>query len=819
MSTFKLSRITSKFDRGIYKIYQFGYDENNEFVTKVDNFKDYFFYSAKHIDDILDIKQFDCSDTTIFSSLYEEDVFKVHYTSIKMRNEISKKYPGRIFECDKSPEFNFVLDKGLEWSDYRNVMYFDIETWYDPENPRDNMPEKAKQPITSLQCYLPNKGKYFVFAWHPEHTKDYEEPKIVNKGEYVYMLCKDEESMILGFINMLNMMKVDVISGWYSAGYDLPYIVNRCRVLGLPYENLSPIKDVYIRKRGDYWKVNIKGLDHIDMMEGVKDMGYNLPNYKLATAVKEIVGESGLDKLTDVTWKDWKTNFKGFIEYGIRDVEILKEINDKINIFGLYTTIQQIANLDSLGLVFYKSMIVDNYILKEFHNNLIFPMRRNGRKQQYTGAIVFNPTEPGAHDDVTVMDYTSLYPTSIMSFNLSPETFIASEKGCNQIGVNIEDVVQQLKTDNIKYVDTGKHSDLFGERYLFYSQDHKLGLLPYVLKKLFLKRVEINRALKAGEYSGDEKVAMDKRQWAYKLILNSAYGAMGFNFFRLYKPEVADAITFFARQALKFAVLEFQGYGHKTLYGDTDSIFVKSAGANEEQMVKKLDVFNESLKENLVKKYNTGLQDEYMLMDLKFEYDMEKIYFGNSKKRYYGIVRDTGKKYIRGMNIIRKDTPEFMKGALNKIAEFAVREQLTLNHVIALRKKIESVDYKLIGISKSFTKKFNEYIKTMPQHVKASLWANKRLETTINNTDNPYLFYIKSNCEEEIKPRDRQTAICLNEEDLGFIDSRKDVFEIDYDKFFEKQVIDQLKEFKYIDSVKVILEEYKEIIKQEKLVK
>ena len=99
------------------------------------------------------------------------------------------------------------------------------------------------------------------------------------------------------------------------------------------------------------------------------------------------------------------------------------------------------------------------------------------------------------------------------------------------------------------------------------------------------------------------------------------------------------------------------------------------------------------------------------------------------RKDTTGIVRDTGKKYIRGMNIIRKDTPEFMKGALNKIAELAVREQLTLNHVIALRKKIESVDYKLIGISKSFTKKFDEYIKTMPQHVKASFWANKNLDT------------------------------------------------------------------------------------------
>jgi hypothetical protein len=102
----------------------------------------------------------------------------------------------------------------------------------------------------------------------------------------------------------------------------------------------------------------------------------------------------------------------------------------------------------------------------------------------------------------------------------------------------------------------------------------------------------------------------------------------------------------------------------------------------------------------------------------------------------------------------------------------------------------------------------------MPQHVKASVWANERLKTAIKNTDNPYLFYIKSNCEEELKPRDRQTAICLNEEDLELIEKRKDVFELDYDTFFAKQVLDQLKEFNKIESVKNILEDYKEIIKE-----
>ena len=301
---------------------------------------------------------------------------------------------------------------------------------------------------------------------------------------------------------------------------------------------------------------------------------------------------------------------------------------------------------------------------------------------------------------------------------------------------------------------------------------------------------------------------MDKRQQAYKLVLNSAYGAMGFNFFRLYRPECADAITYFARQALKFASLKFQNLDHFVLYGDTDSIFVKSNGKSESEMKDTLVDFNKMLRKDLVEKYNPGIIDEYMHMDLKFEYDLEYIYFGDAKKRYYSIIRDTGKKYIRGMNIIRKDTPEFMKGALNKLTEMAVRGTLNMEHLIVLRKKIETVDYKLMGINKKFTKSFDQYNKTMPQHVKASFWANEKLNTTISHMDTPLLFYIKSNCEDDIKIKQRQQAICLNEEDLNLIDDRKDVFELDYDIFFKKQVLDQLEEFNKIDEVKLLVDNY-----------
>jgi DNA polymerase-2 len=450
-------------------------------------------------------------------------VQKVYYTSIKSKNKLDKSNKEKVFQSDVKPEFKYVLDNNLEWSEKRHIMYYDIETWYDPNDSSMNKPEKALMPITALVAYSTEKERYFVFSWHPTKTADYDEPKMKDKDNVTYIFTKTEEEMIMGFLNLVRVSNVDILSGWYSNGFDMPYIINRCKVLGLPAEMLSPVDDIYIRKNGEFWRINIRGLDHVDIMTGLQDMGYNLPNWKLDTAAKEILKKPDLEKITDVTWKNWLDDYDGFIRYAIRDVEILKEINDKIQMFDLYTTIQQTANLESLSLVFFKSMIVDNYIVKENHNKLIFPTRRTVQRKPFTGAIVIDPTEPGRSSDVTVMDYTSLYPTTMMAFNISPETYICSAQSCKEIGIDIDEVVAQLKSDNIGFVDTGDQPDLFGGRYLFYDHTHRQGLLPKVLKSLFLRRVEINRQLKAGEIPEDQIDAMTKRQWAFKLILNSAY--------------------------------------------------------------------------------------------------------------------------------------------------------------------------------------------------------------------------------------------------------------------------------------------------------
>ena len=349
----KVSRITSTFDKGIYHIHVYGYDKQGNFKSYKDTFRNYFYYSAEHIQDIIDEKQLDCSDTTIHETLYGEKVYKVYYSAIKLKNNLKRKFRGRIHEADVNPEFRYILHKKLQWSQERHLMFYDIETDWDPANPDCNKPYNPTMPITSIQAYSSKAKEFYVFAWHPEETQKYDNPHMESVDNVNYIYCKTEAEVILGFIQLVKTTNCDVLTGWYSSGFDMPYIMNRSKRIGIPVERLSPVGRYYIKKRGDYWKTTINGLDHVDMIDALQDMHYKLPNWKLATAAQEIVPEKEVDKLTEVTWKDWKDNFDGFMKYGIRDVEILVEIENKLKIFNLYYSLQEIANLTSLNLMFF----------------------------------------------------------------------------------------------------------------------------------------------------------------------------------------------------------------------------------------------------------------------------------------------------------------------------------------------------------------------------------------------------------------------------------------------------------------------------------
>jgi DNA polymerase elongation subunit (family B) len=576
----QLSRICSEWKKGYYNIHQYGYMDDGTFTQRTDRFDDYFYIDADQLDIIDGQYGIELQDPVLYKSIYGVPVRRVECKSIKTRIALQKKYPQYLYESDVDVTNKFVNTSDVTWSTDRNICFFDIETWVDEDDQNANKPINAQMPITSIVMYSTHEKQYYVCSWHPIHTAEYDEPKQIVKDNVTYIFCRTEEEVILSFLFYISSHNIDIISGWWSSGYDLPYIIKRCQNLNLPYQELSPINEVQMYNHKDNWRIMLKGLDHIDLMEAVKDLGYNYINWKLTTIAKEVLKDPNMDKLMDVTWRDWSTNYEGFIKYAIRDVELLVEIEKSLHIFEVYLGIQQFANLTTLNQVFMKSVIVDSTILKEYQDEFKFPTKIARERGTYAGAIVIDPTNPGVTQDVSILDYTSLYPTTMMAYNISPETYICSECDIEDSNLTIDDVCRHLTEQGIQYIDTGHDDKLLKGRYLYYAHSHKIGIIPRMVKKLFAKRKLINENLSKGVYKDEDKNAMYLHQKLIKIILNSMYGAFGFNRFRLYRPEVADTITFFARQSLKVAMDYYNKCGHDVIYSDSvaadSSILLKS---------------------------------------------------------------------------------------------------------------------------------------------------------------------------------------------------------------------------------------------------
>jgi len=817
----KLTRVCSEFSYGDWVIHRFGVSDSGERVHLKSEFRDWFYFDESQVGNLDRFPRMEIPESVGYKSIFGKNVVKVEYTSIREKLSLAELYPGYIYESDIRPEFKYLMTTKFEWADAkdRNIFYFDIETFTDdvtfmgPDNP--------KAPITSIQGYLSGEKKYVMFTWHETETENLKETKIEESGDKIIVFCKDEEDVILSFFAFLEDYSVDVVTGWWSSQFDLPYIVNRCKLLHIDYNQMSPMYNTiresggmvdrlvncYKKPRDQQWATYTVGLDHIDMLIAVSEkMNYNLSNNKLATAAVEIIEDPDIEKLTEVTWKNWKDDYPGFIRYGFRDVEILKEIDDRLGIFNLFCLVQKMTNITTLDSAMNESSIVDSYIMSQCSGQVVLPTKNPSEKESYMGAIVLDP-KPGLYSDIGLVDYASLYPTTVMSFNLSPETFICSQAQAEENGYTIEQIIERLDKKKVKYVDTGYSDELVGKRYLFYAHTNRVGVLPKILKEMYGERRRIKKLMKTEE-DPVKLNALDKHQYALKIILNSAYGTFGFRFFRLYKIEVADAITFFARRALNYAMDNLNQDGFEVIYADTDSSFFKQSGRSNEDIGSWVEIFNKTLKKVFIPRYNKYPLPEYEMMELEYEKDLEVIYFGDSKKRYYGIERESGKKYIHGLNIIRKDTPKFLRARMNEITELVVRGNLTTQTLVDLRQEIETLPPESLGIFKKFGMPFDKF-KNKPQHVKGAKFANEHLGTNITYRDIPLMFYIRSKVEDDKKPRLRTTAICLLQEDLHLIDERKDVFEIDYDLVFDKQVFTPLKEFSHISYIKPILDEYK----------
>ncbi|NMJ87709.1 MAG: DNA polymerase, partial [Thaumarchaeota archaeon] len=361
-----------------------------------------------------------------------------------------------------------------------------------------------------------------------------------------YVKCKDEVELLKRFLIFWEKHQPDVITGWNTEFFDIPYLCNRIKKLFGEDElkRLSPwggVKEREVYQMGRNHQVyEIQGIAALDYFDLYRKFTYTArESYRLDHIAKVELGEQKAGNPYE-TFREWYTkDFQSFIEYNINDVELVDKLEDKMKLIELCLTMAYEAKVnytDVLGSVRYWDVLIYNYLREK---NIVIPQKMQAEKvDQYEGAYVKEP-QVGMHKWVMSFDLNSLYPHLIMQYNISPETLVPSEKKDGLVDKILEGKVK----NNTEYCMTPNGA--------FFRKD-KRGFLPEIMEKIYDDRTKYKRLMletqQKYEDTKDPKFLKDiskynNIQMAKKISLNSAYGAIGNNWFRYFDLMVATAIT------------------------------------------------------------------------------------------------------------------------------------------------------------------------------------------------------------------------------------------------------------------------------------
>ena len=533
--------------------------------------------------------------------------------------------------------------------------------------------------------------------------QDYNNKKILTwgLGEYnntqenvIYKSFTSEYDLLNNFINwwMTEENIPEVITGWNSAMYDIPYLVRRLdRVLGEKLmKRISPWGLITERKtviKGrEQIHYDIGGISQLDYLDLYKKFTYKAQeSYRLDYIAEVELGQKKLDHSEFDTFKEFYTKgWDKFVKYNIIDVELVDRMEDKMKLIELALTMAYDAKVnynDVFSQVAMWDSIIYNYLKKQ--NIVIPPKTKSEKSEKYAGAYVKEPV-PGVYDWVVSFDLTSLYPSLIMEFNISPETLL-NEKCPN---VSVDKILNQsLNFEMYKDYAVCANGAMF-------RKDVR-GFLPELMEKIFNERSIYKKKMLTAKQQYEKTPTKDLEkeiarcnniQMARKIQLNSAYGSIGNNFFRYYKLENAEAITLSGQVAIRWIENRINQYLNNILKtddvdyviaSDTDSVYLHVGALVEKVYVGRektnegivsfldkvckveLEKYIESCYEELAEYLNAYAQKMYMKRECIADRGI-----WTAKKRYIlnvwdneGVRYEEPKLKMMGIEAIKSSTP------------------------------------------------------------------------------------------------------------------------------------------------------------------
>jgi DNA polymerase elongation subunit (family B) len=773
----------------------------------------------------------------------------IHGERLKKINYWNKEDNLKLYESDVNEMTRFLIDEygdSDEVSTGHTILTFDIEVEMNSGLPDT---EKAENTITSV-------------AFHDSVTNDYT-VYVLNEGDEIDKTIKgakvrsfkNEEAMLSAFLNSWEEISPTIITGWNIDFFDVTYLYNRLkRLFGTSVANrLSPIKKVHWNKyRKRYIIAGVSALDYIALFKNFTYTEY--PNYRLDTIAQMELGrgkieyEGNLDQL-------FRDDIEKFIEYNLVDVELVVEMDKKLQFIELARAICH------AGHVFYEDFLFSS---KWLEGAILTFLRRSGRiapnkparKQKnadgsdgegkFTGAYVKEPN-PGLYKWVYDLDLTSLYPSIIMSINISPETKMGKVKGYTAESHMKGTMGSYSIVDN----NGGESKPLPKEQFdnfikkmelsvasngVLYRQD-KIGVIPEILNVWFDKRVEYKDLMKKyGKEGNDELYKFySQRQLVQKIMLNSLYGVLGLPSFRFYDVDNAEAVTLTGQTVIKTTEMIANQYYIKNIgkdadynvYTDTDSVFyqagplVKARNPNinmesDEEMIPAILSVAKEVQDHINMVYDTMAKKMFNIDSHRFDIKQETIAKGGfwvSKKRYaQWIINDNtvncDKLDVKGLDVKRSSFPTYFKEVMSTVLMDILKDEPKddIDDKI-LKYKDGMTDQYFIDIAKNSAVKdmskytfknqaLGEFMKGTPAHVKAALTYNQLLKYY----DAPYKY-------EPMKDGDKIKWVYLKSNPLGLdsvgltgYNDPKEILDlvqqyIDYDLIWEKELENKLDDF------------------------
>jgi DNA polymerase elongation subunit (family B) len=677
--------------------------------------------------------------------------------------------------------------------------------------------------------------------------QDYATKKIItwgrgsfnNKQENVtYKGFRTERELLNSFIDwwMIEDNTPEVVTGWNSEGYDIPYLVRRIdRILGEKLmKRLSPWGLVTLREGMDHYDnrritYDIGGITQLDYLNLYKKFTYKAQeSYRLDYIASVELGQKKLDHSEFDTFKEFYTNgWQKFCEYNIIDVELVDRLEDKMKLIELAITMAYDAKanyVDVFSQVRMWDTIIYNHLKKR--NIAIPPRERSDKNSKYAGAYVKEPV-PGMYDWVLSLDLNSMYPHLIMMFNLSPETLL--DEKCPNVSV---DKILNKQIDLSPYKEYAVCPNG-----AMYRKDVR-GILPELMEKMYNDRVIFKKKMieAKDEYEKNPTKDLEKEisrcnniQMAKKISLNSAYGSCGNQYFRYYKIENAEAITLSGQVAIRWIENKLNQYLNNALKtkkidyiiaSDTDSVYlnmgplVEKIYEGKEKTTGSIVSFLDKVCKVKLEKY---IEDCYQeLAEYMNAYEQKMIMkreniaergIWTAKKRYIlnvwnseGVQYKEPKLKMMGIEAVKSSTPapcrKMIKDGLKLI--MSATEDDVINFISKCRKNFKKLPPEEIAFPRSVSdiRKYHSYsdiyTKRTPIHVRGSLLFNFYIKK--NKLDNKYSLI---NNGEKIKFLYLKKPNIIHENVISFIQDFPtelglDKY-IDYDLQFEKSFVEPLK--------------------------